>query len=72
MGDIYEQVIGVHINFATDMWSIGCIYAEQLTIKPLFSVDNMVHQLERMIDFLGTPIESPGRYCHLQYITRAL
>ncbi|KAI3873959.1 hypothetical protein MKW98_001608 [Papaver atlanticum] len=39
----------------------GCIYAEQLTIKPLFSVDNMVHQLERMIDFLGTPIESPGR-----------
>ncbi|KAI3938384.1 hypothetical protein MKW98_015283 [Papaver atlanticum] len=38
------------------------VIAKQLTIKPLFSVDNMVHQLECMIDFLGTPIESPGRH----------
>ncbi|CAM8982137.1 unnamed protein product [Rhodiola kirilowii] len=40
---------------AIDIWSIGCIFAEILSGKPLFPGKNVVHQLDIMTDFLGTP-----------------
>ncbi|KAE8790781.1 Mitogen-activated protein kinase 7 [Hordeum vulgare] len=40
---------------AIDTWSIGCIFAEILTGKPLFPGKNVVHQLDLMTDFLGSP-----------------
>ncbi|PNT72478.1 hypothetical protein BRADI_2g45006v3 [Brachypodium distachyon] len=40
---------------AIDIWSIGCIFAEMLSGRPLFPGKNVVHQLDLMTDLLGTP-----------------
>ncbi|KMZ59526.1 Mitogen-activated protein kinase 17 [Zostera marina] len=40
---------------AIDIWSIGCIFAEILTRKPIFPGKNEIHQLDIITDLLGTP-----------------
>jgi len=47
---------------AVDNWSIGCIFAEMLTRRPLFPGDSEIDQLFRIFRSLGTPTEEvwPG------------
>jgi serine/threonine protein kinase len=42
---------------AVDMWSVGCIMAEMLGRKPLFPGKNSIHQINCLLDVLGTPSE---------------
>jgi len=47
---------------SVDNWSIGCIFAEMLTRRPLFPGDSEIDQLFRIFRSLGTPTEEswPG------------
>ncbi|XP_055379368.1 cyclin-dependent kinase 2 isoform X1 [Condylostylus longicornis] len=45
-----------------DIWSLGCIFSEMVTKRPLFPGDSEIDQLYRIFRTLGTPDEStwPG------------
>lgn len=45
-----------------DIWSIGCIFAEMLTKRPLFPGDSEIDQIFRIFRTMGTPNEAtwPG------------
>ncbi|TFY77453.1 hypothetical protein EWM64_g6560 [Hericium alpestre] len=38
-----------------DVWAVGCIFAEMLTGRPLFPGRDYGHQLDLILDILGTP-----------------
>jgi len=42
-------------SHAVDIWSVGCILAELLVRKPLFPGHNFKHQLQLIIDLVGSP-----------------
>lgn len=40
---------------AIDVWSVGCIFAELLGRQPLFPGKNYKHQVDLIVEVLGTP-----------------
>jgi serine/threonine protein kinase len=52
-------------NYSTsiDMWSVGCIFAEMATARPLFPGKNNDDQLARIFSVLGTPTEQTWPRC---------
>ncbi|KAG8471231.1 hypothetical protein KFE25_009652 [Diacronema lutheri] len=47
---------------AVDMWSVGCIFAEIISLKPLLPGQGDIDQIERTFKLLGTPNDTiwPG------------
>lgn len=54
-------------NYTTsiDLWSIGCIFAEMVSGRPLFPGKNNEDQLLRIFKLLGTPNEATWPECAL-------
>ena len=53
-----EVLLGTTYATPVDIWSIGCIFAELFTRKPLFPGQYEVDQLAKIFEMLGTPSES--------------
>lgn len=45
-----------HYTAAVDIWSVGCILAELLSRRILFQAQSPLHQLDLILDLLGTPM----------------
>ncbi|KAK0423353.1 hypothetical protein QR680_008099 [Steinernema hermaphroditum] len=53
-----EVLLGVNkYSMAVDIWSMGCIFAQMATKKPLFPGDSEIDQLFKVFRVLGTPNE---------------
>ncbi|CAN9515696.1 unnamed protein product [Ophioblennius macclurei] len=58
-----ELLLGVkEYSTAVDMWSVGCIFGELLTQKPLFPGKSEIDQINKIFKDLGSPSEKiwPG------------
>ncbi|XP_048345238.1 cyclin-dependent kinase 11B-like [Sphaerodactylus townsendi] len=58
-----ELLLGAkEYSTAIDMWSVGCIFGELLTQKPLFPGESEIDQINKVFKDLGTPSEKiwPG------------
>ncbi|KAI9666021.1 MAG: Cyclin-dependent kinase catalytic subunit [Bathelium mastoideum] len=53
---------GRQYSTGVDMWSVGCIFAEMCTRKPLFPGDSEIDEIFKIFRTLGTPSEEdwPG------------
>jgi len=52
-----ELLLAPHLPYhgAIDLWSVGCIFAELVSRRPLFPGKSYVHQVQVILDVLGTP-----------------
>ncbi|KAH7692427.1 [RNA-polymerase]-subunit kinase protein [Dioscorea alata] len=51
-----------HYSTPADVWSVGCIFAEMVNMRPLFPGDSEIDELFKIFSVLGTPDEEswPG------------
>ena len=47
-----------HYSFAVDLWSVGAVLAELLSLHPLFPGTNDLDQIYRVFQVTGTPVLS--------------
>lgn len=47
-----------HYNEKVDVWSVGCIMAEMITSRPLFEGKDQIDQLDKILNFTGTPSQN--------------
>lgn len=47
-----------YYTYKMDMWSVGCVFFEVLSLHPLFPGSNEVDQIAKIHDVLGTPSSS--------------
>nr|AAL91258.1 AT3g48750/T21J18_20 [Arabidopsis thaliana] len=50
-----------HYSTPVDIWSVGCIFAEMISQKPLFPGDSEIDQLFKIFRIMGTPYEDTWR-----------
>ncbi|KAL9650300.1 hypothetical protein ABK040_014954 [Willaertia magna] len=58
-----ELLLGANkYSTAVDIWSIGCIFAELITLEPLFQSDSEIDHIFKLFQLFGTPDENnfPG------------
>jgi serine/threonine protein kinase len=62
------------ITKASDMWAVGCIFAELMLRKPILPGSSPVNQVELIVNLLGTPEEHDifGVPEAVNYITKEL
>jgi serine/threonine protein kinase len=54
-----EILLGMdRYSTAVDVWSIGCVFAEMVLMRPLFQSNNEISLLELIFRILGTPTEA--------------
>ncbi|XP_031564784.1 cyclin-dependent kinase 11B-like [Actinia tenebrosa] len=70
-----ELLLGIkEYSCPIDLWSCGCIFAELLTMKPLFPGKSEIDQINRIFKELGTPSDSiwpgPPKYSELPHVKK--
>jgi len=55
-----------------DIWSLGCVFAEMLNGKPLFSGSSTLNQLEKIIEKIGYPSEGEQAALETPYMKTML
>ena len=45
-----------------DLWGVGCVFFEMLTLFPLFPGDDEMDQIHKIHDIIGTPNENLLNY----------
>ncbi|CAH2050743.1 unnamed protein product, partial [Iphiclides podalirius] len=67
----------MHYNQTVDIWSVGCIMAELLTSRTLFPGSDHIHQLNLIMEVLGTPSQEfmqkiSSESVNIDHLTRIL
>ncbi|XP_059649732.1 cell division control protein 2 homolog [Cornus florida] len=65
-----EVLLGSNYSTSVDVWAVGCIFAEMVTLRPLFCTESEITVLMDIFSLLGVPTEAtwPGVTSLSRYI----